>query len=154
MRILLILFFSLSLSIFYNQLALSASKRSPSVTLGSISSITISTAQASANVTDDGGASVTHKGVCWNTTGNPRTSDTCTDEGTGTGVFTSSITGLAVGITYYVSAYATNSEGTSYNGNTSFTTSANTVPALPLWAWFVFIFLLIGSPSLISRKYR
>jgi hypothetical protein len=62
----------------------------------------------------DGGAPVTARGVCWSTTANPTTADNKTVDGTGIGTFTSSITGLASGTTYYVRSYATNSMGTTY----------------------------------------
>jgi hypothetical protein len=78
-------------------------------------------------VTNDGGANVTARGVCWNTTGNP-TLQNCIDyttEGQGTGPFTSNITGLSPSTTYFVRAYATNSEGTAYDvDDVSFTTLA------------------------------
>jgi len=94
----------------------------PSITTDSISNITDTTASGGGNVTDNGGASVTARGVCWNTSGSPTTSDTCTTNGTGTGSFTSSLTGLTSGTTYYVRAYATNSEGTTYGNQQTFTT--------------------------------
>jgi hypothetical protein len=51
---------------------------------------------------------------------------TKTDEGaaSATGSFTSSITGLSANTTYYVCAYATNTAGTSYGEQVSFTTTA------------------------------
>ncbi|MHB9142711.1 MAG: fibrobacter succinogenes major paralogous domain-containing protein, partial [Paludibacter sp.] len=63
-------------------------------------------------------------GVCWNTTGNPTTSNFKTIDGSGNGTFTSSITGLTVNTTYYVRAYATNSTGTAYGSQLSFTATA------------------------------
>jgi uncharacterized protein (TIGR02145 family) len=93
----------------------------PTVTSSPISNITETTADAGGNVLDDGGTSVTSKGVCWNTIGSPTISDTKTSDGTGTGSFSSSITGLTQNTTYYVRAYATNSEGTSYGTQREFT---------------------------------
>ena len=92
----------------------------PTVTTTAMSAITSTTASSGGNVTADGGASVTARGVCWNTTGTPTISDSKTTDGTGTGVFTSSLTGLTDGTTYYVRAYATNSAGTSYGSELSF----------------------------------
>ncbi len=63
------------------------------------------------NVMVNGGASVTQKGVCWNATGNPTLSDNYTIDGTGTGSYTTSLTFGTPGITYYIRAYAINSEG-------------------------------------------
>jgi len=96
---------------------------SPTVITMAISSITATTASSGGNVTSDGGASVTAKGVCWSTSTNPTTSDSHTSDGTGTGSFTSSITGLSAGTTYHVRAYATNSAGTGYGSDVTFKTS-------------------------------
>ena len=87
-------------------------------------SIEASSATSGGNVTaDGGGASVTARGVCWSTTTGPTIAlSTKTSDGSGTGVFTSSITGLTAVTLYYVRAYATNSSGTSYGAEVSFTT--------------------------------
>ena len=100
----------------------------PTVTTTAASSVTISGAASGGNVTSDGGASVTGRGVCWSTSSNPTTSNSRTSDGTGTGSFTSSITGLSSGTTYYVRAYATNSAGTAYGSQVSFTT--DTTPTI------------------------
>ena len=81
----------------------------PTVTTTAISDITTTSAAGGGNVTSDGGASVTARGICWNTTGTPTLSDDYTSDGTGTGSFSSSLSGLTPGTTYYVRAYATNS---------------------------------------------
>jgi hypothetical protein len=94
----------------------------PTVTTTAISSITDTTASSGGNVTSDGGATVTARGVCWNTTGTPTITDSKTSDGTGTGVFTSSLTGLDALTKYYVRAYATNETGTSYGSEVNFTT--------------------------------
>jgi uncharacterized repeat protein (TIGR01451 family) len=94
----------------------------PTVTTAEISGITTTTAQCGGNVTDDGGAAVTARGVCWNTTGAPTVADYKTADGTGTGAFVSGITGLLPGATYHVRAYATNSAGTSYGDGAAFST--------------------------------
>ncbi|MEE8397358.1 MAG: DUF11 domain-containing protein, partial [Desulfobacterales bacterium] len=62
--------------------------------------------------------------MCWNTSGNPTISDTCTSDGTANGVFTSNITGLIPQTSYYVRAYATNSAGTSYGIHEPFNTGS------------------------------
>jgi hypothetical protein len=99
----------------------------PTVTTNSVSSITSSSAVCGGNVISDGGATVTARGVCWSTSLNPTTSNFKTIDGSGTGSFTSNITGLSANTNYYVRAYATNSNGTSYGSNVSITTN----PALP-----------------------
>lgn len=92
----------------------------PTVTTTAISAITSTTATSGGNVTSDGGTSVTARGVCWNTSTNPTTANSHTSDGTGTGSYSSSLTSLTAGATYYVRAYATNSAGTSYGSNISF----------------------------------
>jgi hypothetical protein len=97
----------------------------PAIATNSISNITSSAASSGGNISTDGGASVTARGVCWSTSQNPTVSlSTKTTDGSGTGSFTSSISGLQSGTTYYVRAYATNSVGTAYGSQVSFTTTS------------------------------
>ena len=84
----------------------------PTVSTASVSGITPSSAQCGGNVTADGGAQVTSKGVCFSTSQMPTTSDTKTTDGSGVGIFNSNITGLDEYTAYYVRGYAINSEGT------------------------------------------
>ena len=98
---------------------------SPIVTTADVTDITQTTAVSGGNVTDDGGASVTARGVCWSTSQNPTVSDNHTSDGNDTGSFTSNLTNLTANTTYYIRAYATNSEGTSYGEQKSFTTLQN-----------------------------
>ena len=104
----------------------------PTVTTNNVSSITNNTATCGGNVTSDGGATVTARGVCWSTSQNP-TLENClnhTTNGSGTGSFTSQITGLTQGTTYYVRAYATNSAGTGYGAQKTFTTNSVNLPTV------------------------
>lgn len=97
----------------------------PTLTASSITAITTTTATANCIVNTDGGVPVTVRGVCWSPASGPTTAlITKTTDGTGIGSFTSSITGLAMGSTYYVRAYATNSSGTAYSNELSFITSS------------------------------
>ena len=95
----------------------------PTVTTTAISSITTTTAASGGNVTSDGGAEVTARGVCWGLATNPLVTGSKTSDTKGTGSFTSSITGLTANTKYYVRAYATNSEGTAYGNELSFTSA-------------------------------
>ncbi len=95
-----------------------------------ISNITQTSATSGGNITSDGGAAVTTRGVCWSTSTNPTISNSKTTDGTGTGSFTSNLTGLTAGVTYYVRAYATNSVGTVYGNSEQFATGAASVPVL------------------------
>jgi uncharacterized protein (TIGR02145 family) len=100
----------------------SAQSSVPTVSTNAVSEIDQISAESGGTVTSDGGASVTARGVCWSTSATPTTADNSTTDGTGTGSFTSSITGLTVDTDYYVRAYATNSAGTGYGNQQSFTT--------------------------------
>jgi len=103
----------------------------PVLTTAAVSDITQTTAECGGNITSDGGATVTARGVCWSTNPTPTVSDSKTTDGSGTSSFTSSITGLSPSTTYYVRAYATNSIGTGYGSVQSFTTLSSTqVPVL------------------------
>ncbi len=97
----------------------------PTVSTTAASSITTNSAVSGGNVTADGGATVTARGVCYSTSQNPTTANATVASGSGTGSFTANITGLAANTTYYVRAYATNSAGTAYGSQISFTTLAN-----------------------------
>jgi hypothetical protein len=82
------------------------------------------------NVTSQGTATVTSRGVVYGTSSNPTIAGNKTVDGSGTGVFSSTLTPLSPQTLYYYRAYATNSVGTSYGGELSFTTTA--VPATPV----------------------
>ncbi len=99
----------------------------PSVTTSAVTNITDNSATCGGHITSDGGAAITARGVCWSTNQNPTIGDNHTTDGSGTGVFTSSITGLVPNTTYYVRAYATNSEGTSYGEQRIMNTLCNVV---------------------------
>ena len=101
----------------------------PTVTTGEVSNITQTTARGSGNVTNEGGAIVTERGICWGTSHNPTTAGAHGSSGTGTGTFSVELTDLAPGTTYYVRAYATNSAGTAYGSEKTLTTQA-TLPTV------------------------
>ncbi len=96
----------------------------PTIITATVSSVTSTTAASGGNITSDGGASVTARGVCWNTAPNPTTGNSKTTDGSGTGNFVSSLTGLSSNTTYYIRAYATNSVGTEYGTEYNFKTGA------------------------------
>ncbi|WP_324068536.1 MAG: cadherin domain-containing protein [Flavobacterium sp.] len=95
----------------------------PTISTTAITSIASSTAVGGGNATNNGGISLTEKGICWSTTANPTINDSkLVDETTATGAFASNLTGLNALTTYYVRAYATNTLGTSYGAQVVFTT--------------------------------
>jgi hypothetical protein len=95
----------------------------PEVSTDAVTAIDQTTATSGGNVISDGGATVTEYGVCWSISANPTISDSHTSDGSGTGSFISSLTGLSENTFYYVRAFATNSVGTAYGNEESFTTS-------------------------------
>ena len=94
----------------------------PMVTTLEIAGVSQTTAVAGGNVTSDGGAEVTARGVCWSASQEPTIEGEHTTDGAGTGEYQSNLSGLTANTTYYVRAYATNSEGTAYGEEISFTT--------------------------------
>ena len=107
-----------------NQVTVTTTMTVATLTTTAASAVTSTTATSGGNVTTDGGSVVTARGICWATTSSPTIANSKTTNGTGTGVFTSPITGLSPGTTYYVRAYATNSIGTAYGSQATFTTLA------------------------------
>ena len=99
----------------------------PTISTSAIFSITSTSASSGGNVTSNGGKMIISRGVCWSTSSNPTTSNSKTTDGTGQGSFTSPMTGLTPGRTYYLRAYATNSSGTAYGNEITFTTKNLTV---------------------------
>ena len=95
----------------------------PTLTTTDLSSITSTSATSGGNITNDGGAAITARGVCWGLSQTPTTTNSKTTDGTGKGNFTSSITGLSANTTYHVRAYATNSLGTGYGEDITLTTT-------------------------------
>lgn len=84
-------------------------------------------ATSGGNVTNDGGSTVTAKGICYGTSANPTTANTVISGGSGLGSFSLQMTGLTKPATYHVRAFATNSTGTSYGTDVQFGTSAGLI---------------------------
>ncbi len=101
-------------------------------TTGTVAVTSASTAQAGGDVTEEGCTDVTERGVVYSTVINPVLggpgSLNVADIFEGSGEFALEISNLIGGTTYYVKAYATNSGGTSYGAQQSFTTDPVTAP--------------------------
>jgi surface protein len=84
--------------------------------------IGITSATSGGNITDDVGSTIIARGVVWHTVAYPTISVNTgiTDDGTGTGIYSSSLTSLIPGNTYYIRAYATNGLGTEYGNSFQF----------------------------------
>ena len=94
------------------------------ITTTATTSITVSTAVSGGNVSNDGGTLVTQRGICYSTSPSPTTANTTIISGSGIGSFSSNLNSLTANTNYYVRAYATNSAGTAYGNEVSFTTTA------------------------------
>jgi len=94
-----------------------------SLTTIPVSAITATTAKSGGTISDDGGAPITVRGLCWSTNPNPTQADDKTEDGSGAGSFSSDLTGLTLGMTYYIRSYATTQVGTTYGEERTFITS-------------------------------
>jgi uncharacterized protein (TIGR02145 family) len=100
------------------------------ISTSAVTSITQTTAVSGGTISYQGASAITARGVCWSTSPNPTIANSTTSNGTGIGTFTSNLTGLVAGTTYYARAYATNGSGTSYGNQVSFV-AVNPQPAYP-----------------------
>ncbi len=114
-----------------NEVTFSTGPATPAIlTTSTVVSITATTAVSGGNISSDGGSQIIASGVCWSTVQNPTTAGRMTIDGTGSGVFTSILTGLTPNTTYYVRAYATNGAGTVYGNEVTFITGLAIPPTL------------------------
>lgn len=93
------------------------------LTTSVITDITGKSAISGGDISNSGGGDIIARGIVWSTSPNPTTANNATNDGTGTGSFTSNLTGLTANTTYFVRAFATNSKGTAYGNEVSFTTT-------------------------------
>lgn len=103
------------------------------ITTTAASAITSTTATSGGNITSDGGAEITERGICFNTATNPTTSNSKVVSGSGIGNFTANLSGLTAGTTYYVRAYAISSAGTSYGNVVTFFTYQEVMIGTQIW---------------------
>jgi uncharacterized protein (TIGR02145 family) len=102
----------------------------PVITTTAVTAISYTSATSGGEVTDEGGEPVVSRGLCWNISADPTIANSTTVESGGSGSFTSNITQLTPNTSYYLKAYATNSAGTGYGNQVSFTTSQVAAPVL------------------------
>jgi hypothetical protein len=129
--------YTISVGVTKNGSNLGPASWSGSFTLGGVPILQNTTAATSINeisaasggfIISNAGFSITASGICWNTTGSPTITDSHTQDGTAVGPYPSNLTGLAPGTLYHVRSYATNSAGTGYGNEVTFTTSSLVVP--------------------------
>jgi hypothetical protein len=95
----------------------------PEITTAPLYLLTSTSAICGGIISNDGGAAITARGVCWSKSQSPTIANTKTVNGTGIGTYSSNLTGLEANTLYYLRAYATNSAGTAYSTQISFITS-------------------------------
>ena len=94
----------------------------PTITTIVLTNISTTFVTSGGNISSDGGAAVTARGVVWDTLSSPTTAKNKTTDGNGAGSFVSQVTGLTPGVKYFLRAYATNDAGTAYGNEFTFTT--------------------------------
>lgn len=94
----------------------------PVLTTAAVTNVTSTTATVGGEITDNGGGDITASGVCYATVAAPTTANSYTTGAPASGAYATDLTLLTPNTTYYVRAYATNSAGTSYGNEVSFTT--------------------------------
>ncbi|HPQ45481.1 MAG TPA: Ig-like domain-containing protein, partial [Syntrophales bacterium] len=99
----------------------------PVVTTQAASDATTTTAKGNGTIVNLGYPNPAQHGVCWGASADPTTTGNKTEDGSvsATGTFTSGITGLSPSTTYHYRAYATNTAGTVYGGDMTFSTLPN-----------------------------
>ena len=107
----------------------------PAVTTDpAVTNITFNTATGSGNVTNSGGSTITARGLCWSLSANPLVTGSHTTEPGTVGPFSSNMTGLLANSTYHMRAYATNTTGTGYGADITFSTLCEVIAPLPDFA--------------------
>jgi hypothetical protein len=105
-----------------NEISFTTLANLPTLTTTEISTITANSAASGGNITSDGSAIITSRGVCWSTIAGPTIANNSTNDGTGIGQFNSVLRNLQPNTKYYVRAFAINSLGTAYGNEVSFST--------------------------------
>lgn len=102
----------------------------PTVVTSDVTAISYTSAVCGGDISSDGNAEVTERGICYATTAQPTTQDSVIVCGSGTGAFSTVLLNLQDGTTYYVRAFATNSKGTAYGEQKTFTTTSYYAPTV------------------------
>jgi hypothetical protein len=107
---------------FSNEVTFTTPIALPILKTSAITELKVSSAKSGGEITDNGGGTITERGICWGTTENPTVDDNVIVSEQGDDSFSAEITGLAMSSTYHVRAYAKNSAGIGYGPNVKFLT--------------------------------
>lgn len=100
-------------------------KTLPTLSTADVSNVSNTTVSTGGEIITAGNTAIISKGVCWGTNSNPVISGNKVEGGAGTGAFVCNIIGLTPRTTYHIRSYATNTGGTAYGSDISFTTLDN-----------------------------
>jgi hypothetical protein len=133
-----------------NEITIKLSPRLPTISTEAATNIFMNSASIGGNVSDDGGDLVITRGICWSTSDSPTIGlSTITSNGGGIGIFKSYVASLSPGVKYYARAYATNSVGTSYGNQISFTTPTTLIIGQPFEGGIIFYLDGSGNHGLV-----
>jgi len=113
----------------YNYGNIFFSQSIPEVETSAITNVLTNSAVCGGNIISDGGKTIIRRGICWSTSGNPQVdlNETVDASNLGIGSYTCTMTGLTPNTTYFVRAFAVNTEGLSYGEKKTFTTPQYTL---------------------------
>jgi len=135
-----------------NEVSFITSKGLTTITTAAIRNIAPRSAKSGGKIINDGGETITARGVCWSSSAHPTTFNFTTSDSSGVGVFASTLTPLTSQSTYYVRAYAINNCGTTHGNEVSFTASpANTVTDID---GNVYPYVMIGNQTWMASNLR
>ena len=117
-------------TVYSDQISIRTEKTTATVVTSQATNMSYTSAIVGGNVTEDGGAEVTERGVVYSTNQSPTTEDSKVASGSGLGEFTCNLTDLKDGTIYYARAYAINAKGTAYGEEVSFTTKTKTIATI------------------------
>ena len=104
----------------------------PTVTTGAVGTVTTTTGVVNGRVLNDGGSAILERGFAYSSSNVlPGTSDSKKSVSGTVGSMSTKLTGLSALTTYYVRAYARNSQGTTYGAVVHFKTKAVVVTPTP-----------------------